>query len=296
MKPLPPPGQSPPGFSLIEMVGVLAIMAIVAAILTPNLGRRISRSNGEKEDKVLEALAEGLLQYVRANQTIPGSTTWTTNIAAFTGLTVDEVGRVNPSDSSTYRVYLINPSFSPGSPSSSPVWTQSSTGAASAANATLMILSSHKSKLYLPVKSGPAPSQSTYDSIWNWSYDPATKSSPGESKSAVSESGAGSAQNIWGPTWTGNGEYLHVKRINLAPLFQRVTFSNTDYPTNQPLRQVDNAPVTMLDSAAAVDAYYLNGTCFRLYKAKDAGGSLDLIHTLQSGVNFLYESNRWRIP
>ena len=47
-------------FSLIEMIGVLAIISIVAAILTPNLARRISRLNGEKEDEALGVLAEGL--------------------------------------------------------------------------------------------------------------------------------------------------------------------------------------------------------------------------------------------
>lgn len=268
------------GFSLIELVGVLAIMAIVAAVLTPNVARQISRSNGEKEDTALNALADGLVRYVQANQVIPGSTTWMTNVAAYTGLSVDEVRRVNPSDSSSARVYLIHPTFSPGTGSASPIWTQSSTGAVSVANATLIILSTHKSSLTLPVSSGVASSQSVFDAIWNWSYEASAESPP----------------SGWNSSWTGNGEYLHVKRVNLAPLFQRVTFSNTDYPTNYPQRQVGTASTTTLNTAAALDAYYLNGTYFRLYKASGGGSTLDLGHTLQSGINFLYESNRWRIP
>ncbi len=267
-------------FSMIEMIGVLAIMTIVAAVLTPNVARQISRSNGDKEEAALKILAEGLVRYIEANQTIPGATTWTTNIANYTGMAVDEVRRVNPSDSSSGRVYLINPSFSPGAGSASPIWTQSSTGAASVANATLIILSTHKSSLTIPVSSGVASSQSVFDAIWNWNFDLSTKSPP----------------SGWNSSWTGNGEYLHVERINLAPLFQRVTFSNTDYPTNYPQRQVGTAAIGTLNSSAAIDAYYLKGTGFRLYKDSDVGGGLDLTHILQTGVNFLYESNRWRIP
>lgn len=265
---------------MIEMLGVIAIMAIIAAVLLPNIARRISRTNGDKEDQALSVLADGLMRYVQANQAVPGSSSWYSNIATYTGLNVNEVQRVDPDDSSSTRVYLINPSFSPGSPSSSPVWTQTSTGAVSTANATVMIISTHKSSLTLPVSSGAASSQSAFDNIWNWNYDASTKSPP----------------SGWASPWTGNGEFLHVKRINFTPLFQRVTFSNTDYPTNYPQRQVGTASATTLNSAAAIDAYYLMGTALKLYKASGAGSTLDISHTLQNGVNFLYESNRWRIP
>lgn len=282
MNPLSPaPGSTArAAFSIMEMIGVLAIMTILAGMLIPNAARRISRSNGEKEDKALGVLAEGLLRHVQANQAIPGATTWATNIAAFSGLSVDEVRYVDPSDPTSARVYLINPSFTPGTASANPIWTQTSTGAVSTANATLIILSSHKNTLTPPVSSGAASSQAVFDAIWNWSFDPATKSPP----------------SGWPAGWTGNGEYLHVQRVSLAPLFQRVTFSNTDYPTNYPQRQIGVASATTLNSAAALDAYYLNGTHIRLYKASSAGSSLDISHTLLSGMNFQYESNRWRIP
>ena len=86
------------------------------------------------------------------------ATTWATNIAAYTGLAVNEVRLVNPSDSASTRVYLINPSFTPGSPSGNPIWTQTSTGAVSVSGATLLILSTHKSSLTLPVSNGVASS------------------------------------------------------------------------------------------------------------------------------------------
>ena len=143
-----------------------------------------------------------------------------------------------------------------------------------------MIISTHKSGLTLPVSSGVAASQSAFDNIWNWNYNASTEDPP----------------SGWSSGWTGNGEFLHVRRVNFIPLFQRVTFSNTDYPTNYPQRQVGTASATTLNSAAAIDAYYLMGTALKLYKASGAGSTLDISHTLQSGVNFLYESNRWRIP
>jgi len=268
-------------FSLIEMIGVLAIISIVAAIITPNLARRISRAQGDKEDAVLAVLADGLVRAVRANQTIPGQNTWMTNVATFTGLPVSEVRYVNPSITTNSRVYLIHPSFAPtNSSGADPLWTQTSSGASSVANAKIIILSSHKSNLTLPVSSGRASSTTVFDAIWDWNFDPSTKAPP----------------SGWPSGWTGNGEYLHVQRVNLVSEFSRASFSNTHYPSVYPAAQFGSGSSTNLSSAAAIDAWYLAGTYVRLFKDSGAGGALDLTHTIVTTVNFLYESNRWRIP
>jgi len=75
-----------------------------------------------------------------------------------------------------------------------------------------------------------------------------------------------------------------------------VTFSNSHYPSVYPSAQFGNAAGTNLSSAAALDAFYLQGTYLRLYKDSGAGGTLDLSHSVEAAMNFLYESNRWRIP
>lgn len=271
-------------FSLIEMIGVIALIAIAAAIIMPNLANRISRANGEKEDAMLAMLAEGLQRYVRTFQALPGQFSWTTNIAAATGLSVNEVARVNPGVAGNARVYLIHPSFTPSTASglgfADPLWTQTSSGAASVTNARVLIISSHKSALTLPVTSGKATSVSEFNNIWDWNPDLATESPP----------------SGWPSAWNGNGEYLHVQRINLAPMFERVTFSNGHFPTVYPSAQFNSAAATVLNSAAAIDAFYLQGTYLKLFKDSGAGGALDLSHTIQTAMNFLYESNRWRIP
>ncbi len=266
------------------MVGVLAVISIVAAILTPNLARRISRSNGDKEDQTLVVLANGLLQAVTTYQSIPGQSSWVTNVATTTGLAINEVSRVNPSDSASARVYLIYPSFTPstaaGSGFADPLWTQTSAGASSVTNAKILIISSHKSNLTLPVSSGKASSAAVFDAIWDWNFDQTTKAPP----------------TGWPSSWTSNGEYLHVQRVNLASYFERLTFSNAHYPTVYPSAQFGSSASTTLNSAAAIDAFYLEGTYLRLYKDSGAGATLDLSHTVQACMNFLYESNRWRIP
>jgi hypothetical protein len=263
------------------MIGVLAIIAIVGAILTPNLARRISRAHGEKEDQVLIALGDGLVRAIRTTQTIPGPNTWVTNIATQTGLPVNEVRCVNPAIPANTRVYLIHPTFTPINASGTdPMWTQTSSGASSVTNAKIIILSTHKSDLILPVSSGRASSAAVFDAIWDWNFDPATKAPP----------------SGWPAGWTGNGEYLHVQRVNLVSEFNHVTFSNAHYPSVYPSAQFGSLASTNLNSAAAMDAWYLQNTYVRLYKDSGAGGGLDLSHTIVTAMNFLYESNRWRIP
>jgi len=186
---------------------------------------------------------------------------------------------VTPWDTASARVYLIHPSFSPtNAGSADPLWTQGTAGASSVTNARILILSSHKSSLTLPVTSGRAISAAVFDALWNWTYDPATKNPPGG----------------WTGNWTDNGEYLHVQRVNLSPLFQLATFSNRHHPTNYPYYQVGSAASASMSTTNVLSAYYLEGSLLRLYFTD--GTTMQMTHTLANGVNFVYESSNWRIP
>ena len=54
-----------PGFALIEMIGVIAIMAILAGAMAPFLLNQIDNSDADAEQLALEAIAEGVRQYYR---------------------------------------------------------------------------------------------------------------------------------------------------------------------------------------------------------------------------------------
>jgi type II secretory pathway pseudopilin PulG len=269
---------------MIEMIGVIAIMAIAAAIIMPNFAQRMSRQNGEKEDKMLDVISEGLTRYVQTYQVIPGANTWISGVASMTGLTTNEVRRVLPSDSSTARVYLIHPSFAPSTTSggtfADPLWTQGTAGASSVTSPRILIISVHKPGLTLPVSSGKASSTSVFDAIWDWTLDPSTEAPP----------------SGWSSSWTGNGEYLHVERINLTPVFQRVTISNSEYPDVVPSYAIGSGSRTDFDSAAAMDVYFIINSLLRFYKDDDNDNQLDISHSLTGTANFIYEGTQWRIP
>jgi prepilin-type N-terminal cleavage/methylation domain-containing protein len=279
-------------FSLIEMIGVLAVMAILAGMLLPNVLRKIADAHSGREDRNLAILADGLLQYTQSRQTIPGASSWASNIAEMTGLNLNEVLRVLPHDANTARVYVIHPAFAP-STGSNPVFTNLSSGASSPTNARLMILSTTKSSLVIPLAGGKAsntaPNRQAFDDVWDWNYSPATKAPP----------------TGWAASWNNNGEHLHVQRVNFAPLFLHVAVSNAQFPTNIPFARI-NALATIAYSATnAVDGYFLRGTTLRLYKHDSpyAGppanpDDLDLAHTLERDVNFFYSGSppQWIVP
>ncbi len=77
--------MSEQAFTLIEMIGVIAIMAILAAAIAPNVVKQMQAARQDAEEEALDVLAEGLIDYVLQNRIIPqsdeGSGTWSTNIA-----------------------------------------------------------------------------------------------------------------------------------------------------------------------------------------------------------------------
>lgn len=66
----------PAGFTMIEMIGVLAVLSIMVALITPNLIDQLDRAAQDLEEASLKTIGQGVESYLRANEA------WPANLAA----------------------------------------------------------------------------------------------------------------------------------------------------------------------------------------------------------------------
>lgn len=269
------------GFTLLELIGVLALMAMLAAVLAPATARRFQRVRAEKESHALATLGNGLVRVAREKQSIPGSQSWVPELALHLGWSPDEVLYVDRQNGTNTRVLLVHPGFTPGDASAAgALWSHNGGSVSTVTNARLLLLSSLRPNLSLPVTSGVAASAQSFEALWNWSLNPETRAAP----------------MGWPASWSGQGAALRLHRINFQPEFKRVTLSNLQYPEVTPALQWNAGLLTPLTGSAVFETWCLQGTSLRLFQHQPAGGVLQLSHTVLDAVNFIYASNRWVLP
>src|SRR5262249_2773656 len=97
-------------FSLLEMVAVIAILAILAAFLVPPLIRQMDYTAGDQESAVLKSFSDALQQSIMRNRRVPGAAgwDWATNIARELGV---DVASITNSPRKQPRLFLIDPNL-----------------------------------------------------------------------------------------------------------------------------------------------------------------------------------------
>ena len=68
-------------FTLIELIGVVAVIALLAASLVPTLIRQMDRIAGDQESAALKSFGDALNQSIRRNRYIPSQTDWASTVA-----------------------------------------------------------------------------------------------------------------------------------------------------------------------------------------------------------------------
>src|SRR6266550_2516453 len=82
---------APHAYTLIEMIAVMAVIAILAAVMAPTIIRRVDRAAWTKETAELNAIADAFTQSILRTKTIPSETTWAAAVASQMSLPVSAI-------------------------------------------------------------------------------------------------------------------------------------------------------------------------------------------------------------
>ncbi len=103
------------GFTLIELIGVMAIMVIIAGVVTPNVLHSIDLAAAKAEASSLSNLATEISLYTRDSGAMPTAANWTTVIVPYTELSSAELAqnrrqraRVLLTDATTNRAMILS--------------------------------------------------------------------------------------------------------------------------------------------------------------------------------------------
>ena len=182
------------GFTLMEMIGVMAVIAIMAAVMAPSLIETIDDAFSEAEATNVANLAEALEQYIRDNKIIPSQNVnaWVNAIASVSDYRANDI-QFNRRGFRR-RIY-IDPRFFTGTDTAFPGYTQTTGLTAQPVSPRIMVLSDLTRNLPAP------PNTSTnFNDIWN--------------------------QNLTATIL--EGEKVKVQRMHLAGWFHRVILANAN--------------------------------------------------------------------
>lgn len=243
------------GFTLIEMIAVMAILAILAATIAPSFIKDIDRAVGESEQVVLTTLAHELEIYITENKIIPDRNTWISAVAS-----VASRNQTDITENKRFytRRYYVDPRFFTSTDSVFSQYIQTS-GLNAAPNSPRIIIASNL-KGNLP---NNLTTSSEFNAVWNQS---------------------GGATIV-------EGQDVKLERINLRGLFHRVLLtkdSSTPDPGN-PGYQLESNGINSIASSSAIDIYLLKDTKVNLYQAPFTGNVIEKVFVANSSKNFNYQ-------
>lgn len=167
-------------FTLLELIGVLAIMAITASVLAPNVLRSIERAAVRAEGLTLENLGSQVKLYLRDNGAPPTNAGWSAQLVSYSDLSTADL-TVNQRQGT--RVYVLDTASTP--------------------SPRALIFSSMREGLAVPGYA--SVNAARFDDLW---------------QTPEGSLPSGAAAGLFSSWPAGSGEYLVIRRINLQSVYK----------------------------------------------------------------------------
>lgn len=248
------------GFTLLELIGVVAVIAILASVLAPSIVQGVEDAYATAEGQNLQILGNNLRSYVVSTRSIPatGAATWSAALATGSDYTAQQI-RFNRKNQQ--RVLLADPRFFTTVDSSFGGFTQSVGLGAAPVSPRMMLISNLKGAV-----PAIANNSATFNAIWN--------EDPGAAVVA--------------------SKYLKIERINLTDVFHRVLLTNANnaqgaYSFDAAVAQPVPAAVGSIEGA--VSLWVIDGTQLSLYAAPFPTGALNTTSLVHRDVNRRYQTD-----
>ena len=213
-------------FTLVEMIGAMAILAILASVLAPSVVRQIQTATSVGEDANLADIAQALTNGIRATGIIPNPNLNPTNTNAdgfgwaylasnYTRLSGSNLTSVFPGlTNDTYRRLYLSTNLAAAASNGVFINTITNWGAVMfPTNAKMYLVSASRPDFTLALATNGAGAQTTNNSYAN----SAVSSLDGWVKQ-FSNGVTVAPASIVG-SWTDRGEFLHVRTIDIAGIF-----------------------------------------------------------------------------
>lgn len=260
------------GFSAIELIGVLAILTILALALLPSMIQTYDRTARELESKTLVKMAEGLRTLILRQHRIPDHSTVMQDLATQLGWELTDV-QLNPRREP--RIFLIDPAITN---TLALPYTQTAAGITNELPSTVrvLILSSVGRALPTGLVSGYATSTNAFAELWDTSDENIPAS--------------------W-TSWKGRGADLRIERIGLDTLFVPVMLNYDIYSggvMNSGRYTADDSTTNTLPISPTYRTYFLKGTVLGLHSHTGTANTLQAREVIQHATSYVYERDAWR--
>lgn len=246
------------GFSLMETIGVLAIIAILVGMMVPPIIKKIFEARRTAETNDLYNISEVLKEEILKKKYIPASTNWANFLSERLGLPPESIHK-------SRRIMVVDPQIRIGA--GGLPYTQTTNGTSYPIKARIMFISN----LSLDTSNPSIPADIATDPIkFQLAWDtPDRQVPPG-----------------WPASWNGKEENLKIQRMELSSLFIRLVIQVAG--GSRAYISIDGSQPFSISST---NRFYLRGTALGLY---DAVGTKLLDHdVLYDDATYIFNGVNW---